>query len=66
MLERETSVKRQADLFLKNAKILQMNRLKQEKKILHLHAHKNGELDIIYANYCTISTKRKSQHYQEE
>jgi hypothetical protein len=43
-----------------------MNRLKPEKKILHLHAHKNGELDILYANYCTISTKRKSQHYQEE
>ena len=37
-----------------------------QKNILHLHAHKNGKLDIIYANYCTISTKRKSQYYQEE
>jgi hypothetical protein len=37
-----------------------------KKNILHLHAHKNGELDIFYANYCTISTKRKSYDYQEE
>ena len=40
--------------------------LKPQKNILHLHAHKNGKLDIIYANYCTTSTKRKSQYYQEE
>jgi hypothetical protein len=40
--------------------------LKQQKNILHLHAHKIGKLDNIYANYCTTSTKRKSQYYQEE
>ena len=47
-------------------KKFQIMGLKPQKKILHLHAHKNGKLDIIYANYCTISTKRKSQYYQEE
>jgi len=34
-----------------------MNRLIPKKNILHLHAHKNGELDIFYANYCTIRRK---------
>ena len=39
---------------------------KHEKKKLHLHALKKGYIDKIYANYCTISPKRKSNHNEEK
>ena len=42
------------------------NRLEKKNKVVTFAALKNGNLNNLYANYCTISTKRKSHTRQEE
>jgi len=41
-------------------------RLEKKNKVATFAALKNGNLNNLYANYCTISTKRKSHTRQEE
>ena len=41
-------------------------RLERRNKVITFAALKNGNLNNLYANYCTISTKRKSHTHQEE
>ena len=41
-------------------------RLESRNKVTTFAALKNGKLINLYANYCTISTKRKSHTHQEE